>query len=163
MRLNGNVMLVIENLSCLVFLSRIVTSQRAKFRKLFNIRHTRSGYSAACTKFKNWDEIFAVFTKESEFETDAPVESIKAENDSSQLFSEPAPKITAQSGPISPFGNKRVVKAMAAQKKQCLVESTLKVHLQFGGLSESFRKTNAVMHENQILKNMALRRELGCQ
>ena len=32
------------------FLSRIVLTQRAKFRKVYNIRHTGSGFAAACAK-----------------------------------------------------------------------------------------------------------------
>ena len=153
------------------FLSRIVLTHRVKYRKIDVIKNG-TGYEAACSKYECWEEAFAVFSKESEFESNV-VESIgsqalstEASDDAANLEVSSNDDRECASTPsttpiLTPAGRKRLAIAAASNKKNQLVDSTLQAHKHFAELSTSFLRVNAIVEENEKLKTMKLRRDLG--
>ena len=143
------------------FLSRIILTQRAKYKKVYNIRHTGSGYAAACAKYTFWQEAFDVFSKKSEFSRDSAIQS-EAPTTTSTPSTDIIDEEDTQTAPkLTPAGAKRAAQADAKLKKAKLFDSTLHAHQEFAALSQSFQSVNKLVEENQRLQNMKLRRDLG--
>ena len=148
------------------FLSRIVLTHRIKYRKIYNIRHNGSGYAAACSKYDCWELAFAVFSKESEFHTEV-IESVPNAIDASDEVV-PGELDSVEEKPVpvtilTPSGRKKLAVANAANKKEQMYESTMKAHSNFAAVSDSFLRVNTIVEENEKLKNIKLRRELGME